>query len=108
MHNERLNEATSQKIINMIEVMLQIALKDLKTKSETDINFDELSELMNEYKKFDQLNDQLMKRWEGYTSELSDILKGIVSEAEQNLKQIVDLDRPIQAYQKAIDRSKES
>ena len=90
-----------------IELLFQTALKDLKDKKDTDVDFEYLFSLVDIYNKFYEPVTSNDKRWLGYTEEILVLLSESGEEAAMEMKKMIDMDRPVNAYQKAMNRSSE-
>ena len=85
------------------EMLFQQALNDLKTNHDTDVDFEDLFALVDMYHNFYYIDEIVEKRWLAYTEEILKLLAQAEHETEAELKQMMDTDRPMKAYQKAID-----
>jgi|GEM_PF-5230089 len=88
-----------------IELLFQTALNDLKEKQETDVDFEHLFSLVEIYNKFYEPVKANDKRWMGYIEEILTFLSQSAEDTEISIKQMINMDRPMRAYQKAIDTS---
>ena len=62
---------------------------------------------MDIYNKFYEPVASNDKRWLGYTEEILALLSESGEEAAMEMKKMIDMDRPVNAYQKAMNRSSE-
>jgi hypothetical protein len=85
------------------EILFQEALNDLRSKLDTDVDFEHLFALVDMYHKFYEVNEIVEKRWLSYIEEILILLDRAQHTTESELKQMIDTDRPMKAYQKAID-----
>jgi hypothetical protein len=105
MHEQEAQKRKPDEHVAHTEMLFQTALHDLKTHNDTDVDFERLFALVDIYNKFYETNDIVEKRWFGYTQELVKILSETEHQTEAALKQMIDIDRPMKAYQKSIDIS---
>ena len=96
-----LREPAPEKHIADTELLFQKALDDLRTHGDTEVNFEHLLELAGIYNKFYEKNEIVEKRWLGYSQEIAKLLEEAEHKEEAALKQMMDADGPITAYQKA-------
>ena len=104
-HKQEEQKRQPDKHVANIELLFQAALHDLQTKNDTDVDFEHLFALVDMYNKFYERNEIVERRWLGYTEELAILLSTAEHQTEAELKQMIDIDRPMKAYQKAIDTS---
>jgi len=105
MHKQDTPKLQADDRIVEIELLFQTALKDLKAKKDTDVDFEHLFSLVEIYNKFYEPVESNDKRWLSYTEEILVFLSDSGEDIEMEMKQIVDMDRPMRAYQKAMNTS---
>lgn len=88
-----------------IELLFQTALNELRKNKETDVDFKHLFGLVEIYHKFYEPVESNDKRWRDYTEELLSLLADSHEEVSSEIKQMIDTDKPMRAYQKAVDAS---
>jgi hypothetical protein len=95
---------TDDRIVE-IELLFQTALDELRKDKETDVDFERLFGLVEIYHKFYEQVESNDKRWRDYTEELLILLAESHEELSSDMKQMIDTDGPIRAYQKAVGAS---
>ena len=105
MHKSAEHKLPPDEKVAQTEILFQTAISDLRANHDTDVDFELLSSLVDMYHKFYDVNKIVEKRWLGYTEEIIKLLEDAEHKAAAELKQMIDTDRPMKAYQKAIDTS---
>ena len=96
MHKEDPTEMLLQ-----IEMLFQKALEELRATKDTEIDCENLLELVAIYEKHYKPDVTLEKRWKEYTAEMLDILEESIEEQEDLMQNIMARNAPIKAYEKA-------
>ncbi len=103
MHNQQ-KLAPDDRLVE-IEQLFQTALQELKDQKDTDVDFERLFGLVEIYNNFYEPVEANERRWLKYTEEILALLDDAGDVAEKAMKHMMDVDRPMKAYQKAIETS---
>lgn len=97
----------SVEMMLQIEMLFQRMLEELRETKDTEVDCEHLFSLVEIYEKHYDANEVLDKRWTGYIDEILIIFEKSIKEQENLMRNTIELDAPITAYEKAAQMSRD-